>query len=140
LRAGVPTIVIPHIFDQFFWSQLVSKIGVGPEAPSIEEFNENNFAEAILKAISDEKFKKKAAEIGEKIRMEDGVVATIDLMEELIKTKPQQWSKKEKGWTGSIPWIEDGRAAPSNANDWIWMYEKGYTYYTPEEVRKYSTN
>jgi len=29
LRAGIPALVIPHITDQFFWSQKVHELGVG---------------------------------------------------------------------------------------------------------------
>ena len=30
LLAGVPTVVVPHFADQFFWGHLIHKLGMGP--------------------------------------------------------------------------------------------------------------
>ncbi len=30
-RAGVPNLVVPFIFDQFFWGKRIAALGVGPK-------------------------------------------------------------------------------------------------------------
>jgi sterol 3beta-glucosyltransferase len=37
LRAGKPSIIVPHIVDQAFWGTLIEQIGVGPAAIPIGE-------------------------------------------------------------------------------------------------------
>jgi len=84
LRAGVPSIVIPHIIDQYYWGQHVNKLGVGPKYVSRGKLNAEVLAERIRQAISDTGMRTKAAQLGFAIRGEpDGVGEAVKLIESI---------------------------------------------------------
>jgi sterol 3beta-glucosyltransferase len=82
LRSGVPSIVIPHIIDQYAWGKTVSDLGVGPQFITRGKLNPENLAQAIRQALDDQDMRIKAAEIGRLIRNEpDGVTEAVSLIE-----------------------------------------------------------
>ena len=84
LRAGVPSIVIPHIIDQYAWGQIVVNLGVGPKFISRGNLTSDNLAASITQALTDLAMRDKAAQVGASIRNEpDGVTQAVKLIEEL---------------------------------------------------------
>jgi sterol 3beta-glucosyltransferase len=81
LRAGVPTIVIPFFADQFFWGWRVSELGAGPQAIPRKKLTAARLADAMVQAVNDDNMRQKAAELGQKIRAEDGVGQAIAFIE-----------------------------------------------------------
>jgi UDP:flavonoid glycosyltransferase YjiC (YdhE family) len=80
-RAGIPTMVIPHIIDQFIWGQKVAELGVGPQPIPRTKLNPQNMAGA-LRQMQAHEIRAKAAEIGAAICSEpDGVKLAVDLIE-----------------------------------------------------------
>jgi sterol 3beta-glucosyltransferase len=75
LRAGIPTLIKPWFGDQFFWASRVQKLGAGVRVPSLSS---SDLAECLTKATTDVVMKEKAAGVGERIRLEDGVGKAID--------------------------------------------------------------
>jgi sterol 3beta-glucosyltransferase len=80
LRAGIPSIVIPHIIDQFIWGQKVFELGVGPKPISRSKLTSSSLAEALQKATQDEEMGRKAACLGEQIRKEKGLEQAVRLV------------------------------------------------------------
>ncbi|MBN3884985.1 MAG: glycosyltransferase family 1 protein [Nostoc sp. JL34] len=78
LRAGVPTIIIPSITDQFFWGNRVAKLGLGPISILRKQFSAKRLAAAILAAISDKKMQDCAAAMGKLIQAEKGVMLAVE--------------------------------------------------------------
>jgi UDP:flavonoid glycosyltransferase YjiC (YdhE family) len=39
IKHGLPTLIIPHILDQFMWNRLIFKKGFGPKGISINKVN-----------------------------------------------------------------------------------------------------
>ena len=78
-RAGIPSLVIPHIIDQFIWGQKVANLGVGPKPISRAKLNSQVMANALIQMKSPQ-MREKAAALGEKINMEDGVGEAIRLI------------------------------------------------------------
>jgi sterol 3beta-glucosyltransferase len=81
LRAGVPSIIVPFMGDQAFWGKRLADIGVGTTPIPRKKLTSEQLAGAISKAISDKTMIRRASEMGEYIRAEDGVgnaVAFID--------------------------------------------------------------
>lgn len=72
LRAGVPNLVVPFVFDQFFWGARISKMGVGPKPVPFKKLSIERLANAIELATSDQQMREQASNLGEKIRDEDG--------------------------------------------------------------------
>ena len=84
LRSGVPSIVIPHIIDQFAWGQMVHELGAGPPPISRTKLSPRALAQAIEAALHDERVIAKAASVGQAIRDEpDGVSEAVKLIEGL---------------------------------------------------------
>jgi len=85
LRAGVPSVVIPFFGDQPFWGQRVAALGVGPAPIPRQKLTADALAQAIQRATTEETMRRKAAELGAKIRAEDGVSEAIRQIEHLDK-------------------------------------------------------
>lgn len=83
-RAGIPSLVIPHIIDQFIWGQKVAELAVGPPPIARNKLSVSNLTDALLQMKKPEMLEK-AADLGEAIRSEmDGVTFAVSMIEELI--------------------------------------------------------
>lgn len=81
LRAGRPTVVVPHMSDQLYWGRRVAALGVGPKAILRPRLTAEGLAEAVRRATTDDGIRLRAAAMGAKIAAEDGVgraVASIE--------------------------------------------------------------
>lgn len=83
LRAGVPSVIIPHMADQPFWGRRVAALGVGPKAINHPDLNAERLGQALKQTHSPE-MQRKAQELGEKIRAEDGVARAVELIEKWV--------------------------------------------------------
>jgi UDP:flavonoid glycosyltransferase YjiC (YdhE family) len=83
-RAGIPSLVIPHIIDQFIWGGKVAELGVGPQPISRAKLKPQIMAEALTQMKSPE-MRSKAATLGEKIRREDGVTIALRLIQDVCQ-------------------------------------------------------
>ena len=81
LRAGIPSILVPHFADQPFWGQRVASLEVGPRALPRHKLTEHNLAAAIDTAVSNQTMRQKAAKLGGMIREEDGIGKAVTLIE-----------------------------------------------------------
>ena len=84
LRSGVPSIVIPYMGDQSFWARRVYALGVGPKPIRRKKLTAENLAQAITQAMEDEEIRRKAKQLGEKIRAENGVGRTIEIIGQIM--------------------------------------------------------
>lgn len=95
LRAGVPSCVIPFVFDQFYWGERIAQLGVGPKPIRYKELTIERLRDAINLGVGNPQMKKKAAELGQKIQAENGIENALTLFEKLSYTAIQ--NKKAKG-------------------------------------------
>lgn len=79
LRAGLPSIIVPFVPEQFFWGQRVADLGVGPPPIPEKRLTAERLATAIRSATSDKAMQAKAADLGQRIRAEDGVARAVDV-------------------------------------------------------------
>ncbi len=85
-HAGKPTIVIPSIAEQFFWGSLVARIGMGPYPISRTQLTSRKLADRLEAVIYNAERKQRAADIGQRLRRENGVeqaVGAINALEAL---------------------------------------------------------
>jgi len=82
-RAGIPSLVIPHIIDQFIWGQKVFELGVGPPPIPRGKLKPDQLAEALNHLHSPE-ISDKASALGAKIRQENGVLQALQLIDEKL--------------------------------------------------------
>jgi len=84
LRAGVPTVIVPHLADQPFWGARVAALGVGPPPIPRHQLNPANLAAAIERAATDPAMRQRAGELGARIRAEDGIGTAVALIERFL--------------------------------------------------------
>ena len=73
LRAGVPSLIIPHFADQPFWGKRVHDLGAGPKPIARHRLSVDNLAAGIVEAVTDARLRERSAALGETIRSEQGL-------------------------------------------------------------------
>ncbi len=79
VRAGIPSVVIPFIFDQFFWGRRLHDLGVAPRPLSRKRLDARRLADAIIQADTPS-FHEAARSLGERLRTEDGVANAVEVL------------------------------------------------------------
>jgi UDP:flavonoid glycosyltransferase YjiC (YdhE family) len=77
LRAGVPSIPVPHSGDQLFWARRLYQIGAGARPLPRDRLSALGLAERITAAVQDSQLRSQAAELGSRISAEDGAGRTV---------------------------------------------------------------
>jgi UDP:flavonoid glycosyltransferase YjiC (YdhE family) len=80
LRAGVPSLVVPFLFDQFYWGRRIATLGVGPEPIPFKKLTAGRLATAIRTAVDDDGLRRCAAALGAKIAAEHGLSTAVELI------------------------------------------------------------
>jgi sterol 3beta-glucosyltransferase len=81
LKAGVPSVVVPHMIDQYAWGRTIHELGAGPAPLPRRKLTKPALQQAIAAAVSDSSFRERAAAIGRQIREEDGIACAVDVFE-----------------------------------------------------------
>lgn len=84
LSAGVPSLIIPHFGDQYYWGRRVAELGVGPNPIERKKLTAENFAEAISTALNDSAMRERASRLGATISAEDGVNRAVQIIKKHI--------------------------------------------------------
>ncbi len=85
LRAGVPSVIVPFVFDQPFWGARVKALGVGPQPILQKRLSAERLAGAIRAAVEDTEMQKRARLVGETIRAEDGVGSAVKIVQRYLR-------------------------------------------------------
>ncbi len=80
LKYSCPSLVIPHILDQFFWSKLISKQNLGPKGISIKRINNSNFENRLVDLMDNVDFKRNTRIISQKMKLESNENILYDLI------------------------------------------------------------
>ncbi|MGE4457154.1 MAG: glycosyltransferase, partial [Arcobacteraceae bacterium] len=80
LKAGVPSIVIPHIGEQKFWASELQKAGVVVDIINREKLSFKNLASAILNIDKSIEVEKKAKNIAQRMKSEDGIKKAVEII------------------------------------------------------------
>ena len=83
LRAGIPSVIVPHSNDQFAWGQRVWELGVGAKPIPRKQLTAAKLTTGICSALTEE-VKVKAKTLGSKIRKEGGVEIAARLIIERV--------------------------------------------------------
>lgn len=81
LRAGAPSVVVPHMLDQRAWGRRLYELGVAPRPIPRRKLSAGRLHEGIAAAVTGE-MRERAAALGERIRAEDGVACALGLFEQ----------------------------------------------------------
>jgi UDP:flavonoid glycosyltransferase YjiC (YdhE family) len=86
LMAGVPSIIIPHALDQYFWANKLYELDVAVKPLKAKELCERNLVDSINSIIKDYSLLTHNAKgLSDKINSEDGLEYTVDLIKEVLK-------------------------------------------------------
>jgi UDP:flavonoid glycosyltransferase YjiC (YdhE family) len=85
LRSGVPSMVVPFLFDQFFWGRRSNELGVGPPPIAFRHLSVDRLVQAIALSINNQSMQQRAQEIGTKIQQENGIEAAIKIIEQRVQ-------------------------------------------------------
>jgi UDP:flavonoid glycosyltransferase YjiC (YdhE family) len=85
LRAGVPSIIVPFFADQPYWGQRVADLRVGPAPIPRKKLTAERLAQAIQTAVTDQAMRQRAADLGVKIRAEDGIARAVEIVQQIEK-------------------------------------------------------
>jgi len=88
IRAGVPAIVVPHLSDQPYWGSLLHQNGVATKNIPRARLSVDRLVAAIHEATSSQDMQAKAAELGEKIRAEDSIGKTMQVIDHALSHQP----------------------------------------------------
>jgi sterol 3beta-glucosyltransferase len=84
LSAGVPSLVIPHFGDQYYWGKRVAELGVGPKPIARKKLTAEQFATALSTMLHDSGMRERAASLGAKITADDGVNQAVQIIRKYI--------------------------------------------------------
>lgn len=88
LYAGRPSFLVPQFFDQPFWGRAVHRLGVGPRPVRLKKLTPGILAQALDALASDESYALAAADIKDKLELEDGTGLAADIIEDVIAEYP----------------------------------------------------
>jgi sterol 3beta-glucosyltransferase len=86
LRAGVPSIIIPHSNDQFAWGRRVYELGIGSKPIPRKNLTAEKLSDAIKIVLADE-IKEAAKDLGIKIQSENGAKKAAGIIDKCLNHK-----------------------------------------------------
>jgi sterol 3beta-glucosyltransferase len=84
LRAGVPTIIIPHVGDQQFWGERAAKLGVGPKPVARRHLSSKKLADLLNLVAMNQEMQQRAQEVGRELRIENGVEQAVKAIQTCV--------------------------------------------------------
>jgi sterol 3beta-glucosyltransferase len=86
IRAGLPAVICPVAFDQWFWGQQLERLGVGRVLP-FARLDTTSLLRAAEPLLADEP-KRRAARLAGLLREEDAAGRAADLIEQVVTSRP----------------------------------------------------
>jgi sterol 3beta-glucosyltransferase len=81
LRAGVPSVIVPHNSDQFSWGRRMAELGASPPPIPRRRLSVERLQEAITSATTDRRMRDRTDVLTRRIRDEDGVARAVEVFE-----------------------------------------------------------
>jgi sterol 3beta-glucosyltransferase len=81
LRAGLPSVPVPFMADQFFWAWRLRRLGVATAAVPHRKLSVQALVTALRNAIDDDEMRQRARSLGAAIRAEDGLLRAVAAVE-----------------------------------------------------------
>ena len=85
LKAGVPSVVVPHMIDQVAWGRTIHALGAGPAPIRRRKLSPERLQKAITAAVTDVAIRERAAALGGRIREEDGIKCAVEVFEQHMR-------------------------------------------------------
>jgi sterol 3beta-glucosyltransferase len=85
LRAGVPSLLIPHSVDQPYWARRLRELGVSARPIPRKKLTAEGLAQGIRALVQDSALRERAAALGDLIRAEQGVANAVSMIEQAAR-------------------------------------------------------
>ena len=85
-RAGLPSVVVPFFADQFGWAERLCQLRVSPAPIPRQKLTVERLAAAMSIAATDSTMQQTAAQLGAKIRTENGVEKAVSVIHQHLQT------------------------------------------------------
>ena len=82
LRYGCPTLIIPHVFDQFTWGGLIESIGAGPAPVAVNRIRPAEFTSKVRDLLENPSYKRNAMQMSATMKAES---SDLDLEKLLVE-------------------------------------------------------
>jgi sterol 3beta-glucosyltransferase len=95
-RSGVPSIIVPYLPDQEMWARSLRLRGAAPKAIRRASLSVETLSQALVRVMSDQQMRRKAQELGQLVRAEDGIgvavrsIETWDAFSKRIRKGPRR--------------------------------------------------
>lgn len=83
-RAGLPSLIVPFLGDQFFWANQVHQLGIGPKYLKLKKLSADSLAAQIKKLINREEYFVNAKRFQKKLLRDDGISRASSIIESLL--------------------------------------------------------
>jgi len=84
LRAGVPSVPVPHVSDQFAWAEDLHRLGVAPQPLKRTKLNAATLASRIREVVGTARMKRNAVAIQQRMLNDNGPVTAATLIEQAL--------------------------------------------------------
>lgn len=92
ILAGKPTLIIPFGGDQPFWAMRVRMMGLGPKPICREKLTVSKLSRALKNLVSVKSYRVAARELGERMRLENGVCIAANIIEHEVR----KWLRQDE--------------------------------------------
>jgi len=83
-RAGIPQAAFPFMGDQFENRKQIVKLGLGPDTCDFKKMTAESISSAIRECVTNDTYKKNAAEMSERLKNANGIDLTVQLVEKIL--------------------------------------------------------
>jgi UDP:flavonoid glycosyltransferase YjiC (YdhE family) len=82
-RAGVPTLVVPFLYDQFGWGRRIHELAAGPRPLPFKQLTPRRLAARLRELVDTPRYVVGAAALGRQVQTETGLESAADLVEQI---------------------------------------------------------
>ena len=82
-RAGTPSVCVPHVADQFYWSRRLYELGVAPKPLKRKHLNAKRLARRLSEVLASREFAARCRSLAANMSNENGAKRAADMIETL---------------------------------------------------------
>lgn len=85
LAAGIPSVPVPHLADQFFWASRLYELGAAVRPVKRPQLTTKRLAASIRRTASDPALSERAANLGARLSSENGLDAAVQRIDRIAR-------------------------------------------------------
>ena len=83
LHHGLPSVIVAHIADQYFWAEELKRLGVAPKGLERRSATPSTIAQAIMQILGSPAMQNQAKLLGHQFAKENGVTKAVEIITRL---------------------------------------------------------